>query len=90
MRQGKLSPVSDYPALGSKRTIVTLCKAALAGKGSWILPMRVVRVKGLDEADAVLRTSVALRIVQAMNLQTKRGKASDAAKQRGARVWAAR
>ena len=49
--------------------------------------MRVIRAKGLDEGDSVLRTSITYRIVQAMRLQWKRGKIGSPETRGGVRVW---
>jgi hypothetical protein len=80
----------DTLRLFKRGEIVTLCKAALAQEGpldTRELALRVVRAKGLDEGDTVLRQSIAYRIVQALRLQWKRGKIESPEKRAGARVW---
>jgi hypothetical protein len=80
----------DTLRLFKRGEIVKLCKAALAQEGpldTRELALRVVRAKGLDEGDSVLRTSIAYRIVQAMRLQWKRGKVTSSHKRQGLRVW---
>lgn len=80
----------DTLRLFKRGEIVTICKKALAEEGpldTRELAVRVIRAKGLDEGDSVLRTSVAYRIVQAMRLQWKRGKVESPEKQGGVRVW---
>ena len=49
--------------------------------------MRVIRAKGLDEGDKVLRKTVAYRVVQALTMAAKRGKIGDAGKRNAVRVW---
>lgn len=64
-------------ALERKRgEIASLCKKALAKEcplDTRELALRVVRAKGLDSRDDVLKQSVTYRIVQALRLQSKRG-----------------
>lgn len=65
----------DTLRLFRRGEIVTICKAALAEEGSLDtreLASRVVKAKGVNAEDAVLRRSVAFRIVQARRLQMKR------------------
>jgi len=81
----------DTLRLFRRGEIVTLCKAALTEEGPLTtrdLAVRVIRAKGLDEGDKVLRTSIAYRIVQATRLQWKRGKVGSPEKHGGVRVWA--
>jgi hypothetical protein len=79
----------DTLRLFKRGEIVTLCKAALADspRDTRELARHVIKAKGLDEKDAVLRKSVAFRIVQAMRLQTKRGKVKRQEKRAGVIVW---
>ena len=80
----------DVTRLFKRGEIVKLCLGALAQEGpldTRELALRVVRAKGLDEADAVLRSSVAFRIVQALRLAHRRGKIGDVGKRAGVRVW---
>jgi hypothetical protein len=80
----------DTLRLFKRGEIVTLCKAALAQEGpldTRELALRVIRAKGLDDCDNVLRRSVAFRIVQAMRMQAKRQKVEAMTKRKGIRVW---
>jgi len=80
----------DTLRLFRRGEIATLCKRARAKEGPLTtreLAIRVIREKGLDEGDSVLRTSIAYRIVQALRLQWKRGKVDSPEKQGGVRVW---
>ncbi|MCW2283657.1 hypothetical protein M2323_001429 [Rhodoblastus acidophilus] len=70
--------------------IVKLCRAALAEEGpldNRELALRVVRAKGLDEGDKVLRKSVSFRIVQALSMAARRGTVGDGGKRKGVRLW---
>ena len=81
----------DLNRLFKRGEIVDICKAALAKEGpldTRELAVRVVKAKGLDLEDKVLRTSIAFRIVQALRQQHKRGKIGDVGKRKGVRVWA--
>jgi hypothetical protein len=51
------------------------------------LALRVIRDKGLDEADKVMRESVAFRVVQALGIAAKRGAIGSLGKRKGVRVW---
>lgn len=80
----------DLHRLFRRGEIVTLCKEAIAKEGpldTRELALRVIRAKGLDEADKPLRVSIALRIVQAMRLHAKRGSVIAGEKRKGVRVW---
>ena len=80
----------DTLRLFRRGEIVTICKAALAKEGpldTRELALRVIKDKRLDAKDAVLRRSIAFRIVQAMRLQAKRGQVNGLPKRRGVRVW---
>lgn len=82
----------DTLRLFKRGEIVTICKKALAEEGpldTRELALRVIRAKGLDEGDRVLRTSITYRIVQAMRLQLKRGKVESPEKRSGVRLWRA-
>ena len=81
----------DTLRLFKRGELATICKNALAEEGPLTtrdLALRVVRAKGLDEGDTVLRQSITYRIVQAMRLQWKRGKVQSPEKRGGIRVWA--
>ena len=80
----------DTSRLFRRGEIVAICKDALAKEGpldTRELAVRVVKSKGLDTKDNVLRRSVAFRIVQAMRLQAKRGKMIALPKRKGIRLW---
>jgi hypothetical protein len=80
----------DTLRLFRRGEIVTIGKAALAEEGpldTRELALRVIRVKGLDEGDRVLRTSITYRIVQALRLQAKRGKVETPGKRGAVRIW---
>lgn len=73
--------------------IYTMCKAELGGAadglGTRELAIAVIRAKGMDEGDKVLRKAIALRIAQAMLRHEKRGQLIGDVKRRGVRVWTA-
>ena len=86
----------QFPAYASigrlwkRGEMVRVCRAALEAEGpldTRELALRVLRAKGLDEGDAVLRKSVAFRIVQALGIAAKRGTVASAGKRKGVRVW---
>jgi hypothetical protein len=80
----------DTLRLFKRGEVVTICKAALATEGpldTRELALRVIRAKQLDDSDAVLRKSIAFRIVQAMTMQANRGKLESLAKRKGVRMW---
>lgn len=58
-----------------RQEIGKLCHQALADgpKDTRELALYIIRQKGFDERDRHLRTSVALRIVQALRMQERRG-----------------
>ena len=81
----------DTLRLFRRGEIADLCKAALKKEGPLTTPelaLRLIRAKGLDEGDKVLRVSLTYRIVQALRLQWKRGKVESPEKRGGIRVWA--
>jgi hypothetical protein len=79
----------DTMRLFKRGEIVALCKVALADgpHDTRELARHVIKAKGLDEKDAVLRKSVAYRIVQALRMQAKRGKVTPQTKRAGVIVW---
>ena len=73
--------------------IFCLCNnAALAaapeGLDTRELALAVIRAKGLDERDSVLRRAINYRIIQVMLRQEMRGRITGAGKRKGLRVWA--
>ena len=71
--------------------LFSLCNAALAdapkGLDTRELARAVIRVKGMDEADTVLRKAICFRVVQVMLREKARGHVTTAEKRRGLRVW---
>ncbi|MDQ6867901.1 MAG: hypothetical protein M3178_05705 [Pseudomonadota bacterium] len=71
--------------------LFALCNAALAeatkGLDTRELAPAVIRAKGMDETDAVLRKAIGFRIIQAMLRQEARGLVTGAVKRKGVRVW---
>jgi hypothetical protein len=73
-----------------RQEIGKLCHQALADgpKDTRELALYIIRQKGFDERDRHLRTSVALRIVQALRMQEHRGMRIRRAGKRGtAIIW---
>lgn len=79
----------DTLRLFKRGEIVTICKTALndGPLDTRELALAVIKAKGLDAKDAVLRRSIAFRIVQALSLQAKRRKLTMLPKRKGVRVW---
>lgn len=71
--------------------IFALCKAELAespdGVDTRELARAVLRAKGMDENDAVLRKALAWSVINVMRAQYRRGKVGDAGRRRGVRLW---
>jgi len=71
--------------------IFAICKIALAqapaGMDTRDLALAVLRVKGMDTQDAVLRKAVAYSIINVMRQQFRRGNIADSGKRKGVRVW---
>lgn len=83
----------DTLRLFKRGELVAICKKVLAEEGTLDtreLATRVIRARGLDVSDRVLRTSITYRIVQAMRLQAKRGKVATPNKRGNVRVWTLR
>jgi hypothetical protein len=81
----------DLNRLFKRGEVFAICRQALEsapeGLDTRELGLAVVRAKGMDEGDAVLRKAVNYRIVQAMRMQELRGRAGGAGKRRGVRIW---
>jgi hypothetical protein len=79
----------DTLHLFKRGEIVKICKSGLAAGAmdTRELALHVVKAKGLDEADTVLRRSISFRVVQALRMQEKRGRIKRLEKRRGAIVW---
>src|ERR1700730_17250723 len=71
--------------------LFALCKAvfieAPEGLDTRELARAVIRAKGMNEADTVLRKAIGFRVVQVMLRQELRGTVLGAAKRKGVRVW---
>ncbi|RTL81882.1 MAG: hypothetical protein EKK29_17160 [Hyphomicrobiales bacterium] len=81
----------DLNRLFKRGEVFRICQEALAGAPEGLdtreLGLAVIRSKGMDEGDAVLRKAVNYRIVQAMRMQELRWRVSGAGKRKGVRVW---
>ena len=80
----------DTLRLFKRGEIVSLCKAALIKEGAQDtrqLALYVIEAKGLNGEDAVLRRSIAFRVVQAMRLQAKRDMVKQLPKRKGVSMW---
>lgn len=85
------APYIDLHRMFKRGEVINICKAALAKEGQLDtreLARRVMEAKGLDTGDRVLARTLALRIVQALRQQEKRGKVRGVGKRAGVRVWA--
>lgn len=81
---------ADLGRLWKRGEIVTVCRQALHKEGpldTRELALRVIRAKGLDEGDKVIRQTVSFRIVQALSIAAKRGKIGSDGKRKGVRIW---
>jgi len=82
-----------YAAIGrlwKRGEMVAVCREALEQEGpldTRELAVRVLRAKGLDEADRVMRQTVAFRVVQALSIAAKRGTIGSGGKRKGVRLW---
>jgi len=88
-----IKPWADLSRLWKRGEIVQVCRAALEAEGpldTRELALRVIRVKGLDESDRLIRRSVVYRIVQAMSIAAKRNRVAGAGKRNGVTVWASK
>jgi hypothetical protein len=88
-RSGEGSSYVDTMRLFKRGEIVTLCKAALVSGplDTRELGRHVIKAKGFDPKDDVLRKSLTYRIVQAMRMQWKRGRVKRQEKRAGVIVW---
>ena len=81
----------DLNRLFKRGEIIAISKQALEaapeGLDTRELALAVIRAKGMDEGDAVLRKAINYRIVQAMRMQEMRGKVSSSGTRKGVRVW---
>lgn len=71
------------------RELGQLCREALAEgpRSTRELAEYVIQAKGLDATDKHLRTSIQLRVVNAMRMAEKRGKAARVGKRGNVLIW---
>lgn len=89
---GEVAPYAEIHRLFRRGEMTTICKQALQQEGpldTRELAIRVIRVKGMDEDDRLLRKTIAFRIVQALRLQERRGSVRGDGKRNGVRLWRA-
>lgn len=87
----------DVPVyMGTRRIfkygeIFEICSMALVDAPSGLdtreLALTVIKAKGLDESDPVLRKTVAHSIVDVLLQRMRRGKIASSGKRKGVRVW---
>ena len=69
-----------------------LCKRALEEAGKPLntreIALAVVRMKGWDEGDTLLRKAVAYRLIQSLGTAARQGRIADAGRQQNVRLWA--
>jgi hypothetical protein len=66
------------------------CMEALAAEGpldTRELSLRIMRIKGLNESDKVLQTTIALRVVQTLRMRARRGKVDGTVRRKGVCLW---
>lgn len=68
-----------------------LCKQALEEAGKPLttreIALAVIRAKGWDENDVMLRKAVAYRLIQNLSRAVVQGRIGDAGRHKGVRVW---
>lgn len=68
-----------------------LCKAALAEARKPLdtreITRAIIRAKGWDEDDVMLRKAIAYRIIQNLSRAAMQGRIGDAGKRKGVRMW---
>lgn len=68
-----------------------LCKAALVEAGKPLttreIALAVIRAKGWDDNDVMLRKAVAYRLIQSLGRAVVQGRISDAGREKGVRKW---
>ena len=65
----------------------TALEAVPEGLDTRELAVAVIRAKGLDETDKVLRNSIALSIVHTLGMRAKRGHVGKNGKRKGVIIW---
>lgn len=68
-----------------------LCKQALEEAGKPLttreIALAVIRAKGWDDTDVMLRKAVAYRLIQSLGRAANQGRIKDAGKVKGVRLW---
>lgn len=79
----------DLHRLFKRGEMVALARDAMAAGplSTTELAEHIVRAKGLDAGDHVLRKAIAFRLVHALRLAEHAGKIAGAGKRKGVRVW---
>lgn len=95
----ELSPTSQtrFPAYAHLNRLFAygemfgLCKAAIEAAGKPLttreIALAVIRAKGWDEKDMMLRRAVAYRLIQSLTRALSQGRIADAGKRKNVRVW---
>jgi hypothetical protein len=69
----------------------TLAKEALASAGKPLttreIALAIIRAKGWDERDTMLRKAVAYRLIQSLGRAAMQGRIGDAGRRKGVRMW---
>ncbi|QRG08757.1 hypothetical protein EZH22_11005 [Xanthobacter dioxanivorans] len=88
---GVVAPYAEIHRLFRRGEMTETCRQALRQRGpldTRELALEVIRTKGMDESDRILRKTIALRIVQALRLQERRGGGiSGDGRRCGVRLW---
>jgi hypothetical protein len=86
---GAIAPYVNLDRVFKRGHAVDLCKQALASGplNTRQLALHVMQTNGLDCGDRVLAKAIALRLVNALRMQWKRGKVVTAGKENGVRIW---
>src|SRR5476649_538231 len=85
-----LPPYVDLNRVLRRGETTKICMDALAKEGpldTRQLALRVIRAKGLSESDKVLAQTVALRVVQTLQMRARRGKVVCQTKTKGVCLW---
>lgn len=83
-------PYLDLTRVFRRGETTALCMAALKAEGpldTRELAYRVMRAKGLDTGDSVLKQAVALRIVQTLRMKARRGDIDGGYRRKGVCLW---
>ncbi|HEV8015752.1 MAG TPA: hypothetical protein VGP48_09480 [Stellaceae bacterium] len=85
-----LPPYVDLNRLLRRGETTRICMEALTKEGpldTRQLALRIIKAKGLTEADKVLAQSIALRVVQTLRMRARRNKVECITKTKGVCVW---